>query len=246
MAEASASRWWPGSAPALVELQRELAAAVAAPWRPGDRPPAVAGVFVVGPRGAVGSGRAGDPGWAAAVVLAGPRTLAVATVRGRLGAPYAPGLLALREGPLLERALRALPLVPELVLADATGRDHPRGAGLTLHLGAVMGLPSVGVTDRPLVATAPDPGPEVGAAAELRLDGRLVGYRLRSRAGARPIVVHAGWRVSPEVALEVVRGLLRGARTPEPLRQARRLARTLRARDGSPEGAASHGWTGAG
>ncbi|HZV51124.1 MAG TPA: endonuclease V [Candidatus Dormibacteraeota bacterium] len=224
------------SVSALIELQRELAAAPGVPWRPEGRPPAVAGVFVVGPRGVGGTGRAGDPGWAAAAVLAGPRLLATVAVRGRLGAPYAPGLLALREGPLLERALRALPRAPEVVLVDATGRDHPRRAGLALHLGAAVGLPSVGVTDRPLVATAPDPGPEAGAATELRLDGELVGYRLRARAGARPIVVHAGWRVSPQVALEVVRDLVRGARTPEPLRQARHLARTLRAREGGGDG----------
>ncbi|HLH68514.1 MAG TPA: endonuclease V [Candidatus Dormibacteraeota bacterium] len=238
MASEPGPGWWPESVSALIEVQRRLAmAAVEVGWRPGGRPPAVAGVFAVGPRGVGGSGRAGDPGWAAAVVRAGSCTLATATVRGRLHAPYVPGLLALREGPLLERALRALPRTPEVVLVDATGRDHPRRAGLALHLGAAMGLPSIGVTDRTLVAVAPDPGPEAGAVVEVRLDGELVGYRLRARAGVRPIVVHAGWQVSAEVALEVVRGLIRGARTPEPLRQARRLARTLRADDGGAPGA---------
>jgi deoxyribonuclease V len=209
--------WWPESASALTELQRQLAVrAVETSWQPGDRPPRVAGVFAVGPRWRSGSGGAGDPGWAAAVVQVGPCTLAAVTVRGCLGAPYAPGLLALREGRLLEQALQALPQAPEVVLVDATGRDHPRRAGLALHLGAAMGLPSIGVTDRTLVAIAPDPGPETGAVAEVRLDGDLVGYRFRPRAGVRPIVVHAGWWVSAEVALEVVRGLIRDARTPYP------------------------------
>jgi deoxyribonuclease V len=67
-----------------------------------------------------------------------------AVVRGKAGGPYQPGLLALREGRLLEAAVRALPGKPQVVIAKATGRDHPRGAGLALHLGAVLDLPSVG------------------------------------------------------------------------------------------------------
>jgi deoxyribonuclease V len=51
-------------------------------------------------------------------------------VSGEAGAPYLPGLLALREGALLEAAVRALPRPPEVLLVDATGRDHPRRAGL--------------------------------------------------------------------------------------------------------------------
>jgi hypothetical protein len=74
------------------------------------------------------------------------------SVSGPVGGPYLPTMLALREGPLLEQALRALPVAPEVLVVNATGRDHPRGAGLALHLGAVLGLPTVGVTTRPLVA----------------------------------------------------------------------------------------------
>jgi len=53
-------------------------------------------------------------------------------------------MLALREGLLLEQAMGALPIAPEVLVVNATGRDHPRRAGLALHLGAVLGLPTVG------------------------------------------------------------------------------------------------------
>jgi hypothetical protein len=56
------------------------------------------------------------------------------------------------EGPLLEAAVRALPAQPDVLLVDATGRDHPRRGGLALHLGAALDLPTVGVTHRPPVA----------------------------------------------------------------------------------------------
>jgi deoxyribonuclease V len=152
-----------------------------------------------------------------------------AVARGRAGAPYQPGLLALREGRLLEAAVRALPAEPEVVIANATGRDHPRGAGLALHLGAALDLPSVGVTDRPLLATGTEPSPERRAASPLVLGGVEVARLLRTRAGARPLVVHPGWRTDLDAAVSVVLAAIRRARTPEPLRRARREARRARA-----------------
>ena len=88
-----------------------------------------------------------------AALMRGSRQLIEAAVaRGEAGAPYEPGLLALHEGPLLEAAVRALRTEAEVIIANATGRDHPRAAGLALHLGAALDLPSIGVTDRPLLA----------------------------------------------------------------------------------------------
>jgi deoxyribonuclease V len=150
-------------------------------------------------------------------------------VRGKAGAAYRPGLLALREGRLLEAAVRALPVEPEVVIANATGHDHPRRAGLALHLGAVLQLPSIGVTDRPLMAAGTEPGPERGATSPILLQGAEVARFLRTRVGARPLVVHAGWRTDLDTAISVVLAAIRRARTPEPLRRARREARRARA-----------------
>ena len=152
-----------------------------------------------------------------------------AIARGEAEAGYEPGLLALREGPLLEAAVRALPSMPDVVIANATGRDHPRSAGLALHLGWVLDLPSVGVSDRPLLAARQEVGPERGAMSPLRLDGVEVARLLRTRAGARPLVVHPGWRTDLDTAVSAALSAIRRARTPEPLRRARRAARLARA-----------------
>jgi deoxyribonuclease V len=213
---------WPGTREELLKRQVRLAALDPTPWRleAGAR---VGAVFVCFARGGSEPGRAEDPAWAAA--CAGRETV---VVPGCAGGPYEPGLLALREGALLEAAVQGLQQPPDLLLVDATGRDHPRRAGLALHLGAVLDLPTIGVTHRPLAADCGWPADERGARSPLLLDDDLVGYWLRTRAGTRPLAVHAAWRTEPDTAASVVLSASR-MRTPEPLRRARRAAREARA-----------------
>jgi deoxyribonuclease V len=223
---------WPSSPDELIAAQGALARAVPDSWQPSPSTPAIGACVVVFQRGLTGSGARGDPAWAAAAVLRRREVVGEAVVRGAAAGPYIPGLLALREGACLEAAVRALAVAPEVLLVDATARDHPRRAGLALHLGAVTCLPSVGVTHRPLLARGEWPDDERGAWSPLQLDGEGVGAWLRTRRGARPLAVHPGWRITLGVALDVVLLAARGHRTPEPLRHARRLARVARASAG--------------
>jgi len=238
--------FWVMTADDLVRLQQRLAeeADEVDLWRPSERALLVAAAFCAFPTGRAGPGAAGDPACAAAVLwreelpagdaraastMRGGKVVSRTVVRGEAGAAYEAGLLALRAGPLLAAAVRALDGDPDVLLFDATGRDHPRRAGLALHLGAALGLPSVGVTNRILVAEAEAPGASAGSRAPIRLGNELVGYALRSRAGVNPILAHAGWRTDPGTALAVVRRLVVRWRTPEPLRLARHEARLARA-----------------
>jgi deoxyribonuclease V len=104
------------------------------------------------------------------------------------------------------------------------------GPGLALHLGSVLGLPTVGITNRPLLAEGAWPADARGATAPLRLGGELVGYWLRTRTGTKPVAVHAAWRTGPWDAVAVVLAATRRARTPQPLRpaQAARQAHSAR------------------
>jgi deoxyribonuclease V len=220
-------RAWPTTADELIREQVHLA---------GETPPLfvasgdvqIAGCFVCFARGKTGPGGAGDPGWAGAAVVHDSS----AVVTGKAGAPYEPGLLALREGALLEVAVRDLAKRPDLLLVNATGRDHHRRAGLALHLGAVLGLPTIGITHRLLLAKGEWPAEEEGATSPFHVAGERAGYWLRTCRGTRPLAVHAAWRTDAETAVDVVRGIPGTRRTPEPLREARRLARNARARAG--------------
>ena len=244
-------------------LARDADAVLAtSPWTPSGNS-LIGGCFVAFARGLSGRGHPGDEAWAAAVAwrpeaspirhgqpfrrpddmlrgtsAAGPRRASdiadQAVVAGRVPAPYMPGLLALRQGPMLAAAVVGLSVVPDVLLVDATGLDHPRRAGLALHLGAVLGVPTVGVTHRPLLADGERPLPVRGAVSPLSLGGRIVGCWVCTRSGTRPVVAHAGWRTDADVAASVVLLASTGAaRTPVPLEEARRVAREARACSGT-------------
>lgn len=198
------------------------------PWRRGADDVVVGGCFVAFARGEAGPGRPGDRAFVGAVATVGTRLVAEVVVPGRAGAAYEPGMLALREGPMLMAAVEALGARPDVLLVDATGRDHPRRAGLALHLGAVLDVPTVGVTHRALWATGSEPGRRAGDTSALTLAGEHVAAWVRTRTGVRPVVAHAAWRCDVDVAVDVVVHTVDAARTPEPLRLARRAARSAR------------------
>ncbi|GAA2153493.1 endonuclease V [Nocardioides koreensis] len=220
---------WPTDEESLVARQRELAATPAEPWTPPDEGLRTGGCWVCFARGQAGPGSAGDPAWTASVAMREGRVLEQHVIRGAAGAAYVPGLLALRLGALMEQAVRALAGRPDVLLVDATGRDHPHRAGLALHLGAELAMPTVGVTHRPLRAEGPWPADRRGATSPLRLGDEVVACWLRTRPGVRPLVVHPGWRVDLHTAVALVSGAAR-RRTPEPLRRARQAAREARSR----------------
>ncbi|MDQ1481941.1 MAG: deoxyribonuclease, partial [Actinomycetota bacterium] len=106
-------------------------------------------------------------------------------------------------------------------------------AGLALHLGAELNVPTIGVTHRPLVAFGDWPGDQQGAMSPLRIGDAVVGCWLRTQPGVRPLAVHPGWRIDLAATVEVVMSVTRRHRTPEPLRQARQLARRARTEQGN-------------
>ena len=205
----------------------------------------VAGCFVAFAQGEAGPGRAGDRAWVGAALMGvggdGLSELGTAVVTGYADGSYEPGLLALREGRLLYAAL--LELLehvgrPDVVMVDATGRDHPRRCGVALHLGWALDVPTVGVTHRLLTGRERRPPPldhrgdwaPIGAVVEAPPGEppKEVARWVCTRDGVRPLVCHAGWRTEAATAADLVVRCATEVRTPEPLRRAREVARTAR------------------
>ena len=202
----------------------------------------IGGCFVAFARGEQGPGHPGDHAWAAAVTWRRPQQGSAwgevvdgRVVAGTVPASYAPGLLARREGPILAASVEGLGSLPDALLVDATGLDHPRRAGLALHLGAALDVPTIGVTHRGLVVRG-DPPPGLGDRGDSQLvdlDGTAMASWVCTRTGARPLLVHAAWCTDVAAAVDVVLAASdETARTPAPLQEARRLARVTRHRLG--------------
>lgn len=221
---------WPASDAELEELQRELArrSKGAAPWQwPAGSEPAIGGVFVSLPT----TRTAGAPrniAWAGAVVMRGHTLLATATCTRRLTRPYHPGYLAVAVGPILEDVVHALPMRPDVVIVNAAGRDHVRRAGLAIQLGSALGIATVGITDKTDLGVAAEPDNRRGDACPVQLDGRVVGYQVRTHERSNPIVAHAAWLTTAELARDVAVRTTEQLRLPEPVHRARQLSRRLR------------------
>ncbi|NPA86456.1 MAG: endonuclease V [Candidatus Diapherotrites archaeon] len=70
--------------------------------------------------------------------------------RGKVHFPYVPTYLAFREAPFMAKAAGGLVDEETLLLVDGHGTSHPRGAGEAVHVGAILGVPSLGVAKSPL------------------------------------------------------------------------------------------------
>ena len=99
-----------------------------------------------------------------------------------------------------------------------------------MHLGALLDLPTVGVTHRPLVASrALASISRRGDVQVIEHDGEAVAAWVCTGDRLRPLVAHAAWRTGIETAAALVVTTATRARTPEPLRLAREAARRSRA-----------------
>ena len=97
--------------------------------------------------------------------------------------PYVPGLLFLREGPYMLRAVELLQHRWDLLLVDAHGRAHPRRAGMATFLGLCVNRPTLGVAKRLLEGRIADPEKEVSEIVSG--DGEVLGYAFRAKNGRR-------------------------------------------------------------
>ena len=169
----------------------------------------------------------------AGAVLCDARTLDVVTARHVVRPctfPYVPGLLSFREAPAVIAAVEALPQPPDLLLCDGQGRAHLRRLGLASHVGLWLNLPTIGVAKSRLCGEHRPVGLRRRCRVQLRHDGQVVGYVVRTRTGVKPLYVSVGHRIGPDDAVRWVLRTARKFRLPEPNRRAHALVSSLRGR----------------
>jgi deoxyribonuclease V len=208
---------WEVTAEQAEAIQCRLASRIAAePDRPLGEWSLVAGAVV--------AGRA-----AAVAVMDIARWALVETARVEFAcsgdACYQRGLMAFAFGPPLLSAFSKIESQADIALFRAHGRAHPRRLGMASHLGFLLGVPSVGCGEALLCGELVAPGAERGDWAPVTDGSEIIGAAVRTRAGSRPLFVSPGYRMSVREAVQVAMRCVREHRLPEPLRQARLIAR---------------------
>ena len=180
----------------------------------------------------VGYTRDGSHAWAAAVVM--DRDFCVldrCVMEGVPDRPYAPGLLAFREGRLSLAALAGLEVEPDLLFCDGHGIVHERGCGLASHLGVLLGIPAIGVPKTPFHAIDHLPDAERGSYYVLTKEWGAAGAAVRLRTGVKPVYVSPGHLVDLDSALALALAWSTGRhKVPEPLQAADTLSKLARGR----------------
>ena len=167
---------------------------------------------------------AGDLGVGVAVLLTYPHLDPVeyVVVKGRIGVPYIPGLLAFREAPLLIKALELLSVRPDLVVVDGHGVTHPRKFGIASHVGLVTGTASVGAAKSLLYGEVVDSGSERLIVVDDLVGGLVV------RRGRREVYLSIGYRVNLDNLRVLSKTLFKHHDLPEPTYLADRVAKEVR------------------
>ena len=190
---------WPQTGPELEELQSQLAGAVenVTPWvwdgKPDQRN--VCAIFVSYGGSPSQPGR-GTLVCAAAVAMCGSDMVASSTGARWLAFSYRPSYLGLVVGPLMDDIVQALGVQPSVCFVNGTGRDHARGAGVAIQLGAAFDMPTIGITNRPILAVGPEPPSVVGRLGTAA--GRWASRRLSSANGHGRTTCHPACRLGYE------------------------------------------------
>ena len=149
-------------------------------------------------------------------------------VKGRVTFPYIPGLLAFREGPLIEKLLNKLNCKPDIIMFDGHGMAHPRNFGIASHIGVLLNMTAIGLAKSKLIGECRIPANNKGATSHLiDNNGTIIGKVLRSRAGCKPVFVSTGHRIGLKTSVKITIQTCKKYRIPEPLRQAHTLCRSL-------------------
>ncbi|MBN2110353.1 MAG: endonuclease V [Methanosarcinaceae archaeon] len=145
-----------------------------------------------------------------------------------VGLPYIPTYLNFREGCAMASVFLQASTRPDITMFDSCGVNHPIRAGMAAYFGAVMDVPTIGVSKKILCGHAEKPV-EAGEHHKLMQDEGQTGWVLKSSKRSNPIIIAPGNKVSMDTCLAVVQHCLRGHKLPEPTRLAHLHAGEIRA-----------------
>ncbi|PQO41837.1 hypothetical protein C5Y96_00245 [Blastopirellula marina] len=169
----------------------------------------------------------------------GQTKIATHTYTGIANFPYITGYLAFREIPLhlnLLAQMQSAGTLPDVLLIDGNGRLHPRRMGIATMLGAITGIPTIGVAKKLIYGVIQVPKLKVGQwepiVASKDEPDEILGYAIMPHTKTKhPIYVSRGFGIDDDSMKAIIERCLAGHRSPEPIywadRESRKIASTL-------------------
>jgi deoxyribonuclease V len=142
--------------------------------------------------------------------------------------PYISGYLTFREFEPFWIAYQKLTVQPDLLIFDGQGLAHPRQCGIATHVGVALDIPSLGCAKSPLFGEWSVPGPEKGDKTPIAVQGKTVGYTVRTREKVKPVFISAGNLITPRECYQIVLEYTENVKLPLPTYYADRFSREYR------------------
>ncbi|MEW4565973.1 endonuclease V [Bremerella sp. JC770] len=165
----------------------------------------------------------------------GETVIGTHTCAGQATFPYITGYLAFREIPLhlnLLAEMQTAAVLPDVLLVDGNGRLHSRRMGIATMLGALTGIPTIGVAKKLICGVVPAPRLKVGKwepiVASKDEPDDILGYAIVPHTKTKhPIYVSRGFGMNDDSMKTIVERCLAGHRSPEPIYWADRESRAI-------------------
>ena len=134
--------------------------------------------------------------------------------------PFPPNsdLHSFREGGVICKSLENIKATPDFLMIQGEGVNAISEIGIATHMGMIFDIPSIGCARRMLSAARPKVGKFKGATAKILRDGQEVAIAARTKRKVKPIYISPGYKMGLADSERLVMGMLRGFRTPEPIR----------------------------
>lgn len=151
----------------------------------------------------------------------------IVTTYSKVRFPYIPTYLSYHELPIALKLIKKLDIIPDVIIFDGNGVLHPHSLGLATHGGIILKIPTIGIAKKLLCGELKESNITDNLELDVILNGRVVGYGLRSKKGIKPVFVSPGNEMSLSTSLSIAKKIIK-SRVPEPIRQAHKLALGLR------------------
>lgn len=132
--------------------------------------------------------------------------------------PYQPGYLGFKEVPALLKVWDLIPVKPDVVVLDGNGILHPRRMGVASHFGVLTHQATIGCAKSILYGDNHLPEKSKFSTTEIKSNGEILGYALRTKDNNKPVYISAGHLITSEQALALIKKCVGNYRIPEPTR----------------------------